>query len=302
MNLKLTLRTTTNTDYEFGRCVSFFFTKDAYTPYTLFEGVFLTEKTDIANIKEVIFSVDQTDIHYGLLDSVDFCTLQGYKIIKVKSKGFTSLLCQNQPKPGLKPDSDLATLMSEFDIPNVTYESTSLLNYIYIKEGSTLWDAAANFNFRLNGGYPYIEGTNNVRVTLKTPSEKTVSENDIIKTGIIYDYSKIISHLHMKDVDGTYDAFSRSNLFAINRRLIRHKQIPLDMQYLSAPDSGLLFKLNFSQRGCRCHYVQYIGYSGEDLNDMVSFGDVSLQRIKKIELSGGKGTVKTLLGVYSDAF
>lgn len=58
--------------------------KDAYTPYTLFEGVFLTEKTDIANIKEVIFSVDQTDIHYGLLDSVDFCTLQGYKIIKVK--------------------------------------------------------------------------------------------------------------------------------------------------------------------------------------------------------------------------
>ena len=50
------------------------------------------------------------------------------------------------------------------------------------------------------------------------------------------------------------------------------------------------------------HYVQYIGYSGEDLNDMVSFGDVSLQRIKKIELSGGKGTVKTLLGVYSDAF
>ena len=55
MNLKLTLRTTTNTDYEFGRCVSFFFTKDAYTPYTLFEGVFLTEKTDIANIKEVIF-------------------------------------------------------------------------------------------------------------------------------------------------------------------------------------------------------------------------------------------------------
>lgn len=81
----------------------FFLTKDAYTPYTLFEGVFLTEKTDIANIKEVIFSVDQTDIHYGLLDSVDFCTLQGYKIIKVKSKGFTSLLCQNQPKPGLKP-------------------------------------------------------------------------------------------------------------------------------------------------------------------------------------------------------
>lgn len=302
MDLKLILRNTTNTNYEFSRCISFFFAKDAYTPYTSFEGTFITEKDDIANIKEVLFSADENVIHHGLVDSVDFCTLQGHKVIKVRSKGFTSLLCQNQPKPGLKPDSDLSTLMAEFTIPNVTYESTALLNYIYIKEGSTLWDAAANFNFRLNGGYPYIEGTNTVRVTLKPPVEKTVQQSDIIKTGVIYDYSKIISHLHMKDVDGTYDAFSRVNLFAVNRQLIRHKQIPLDMQYLSAPDTGLLFKLNFSQRGCRCHYVQYAGYSGEDLNDLVSFGDVSLQRIKKIELSGGKGMVKTLLGVYADAF
>ena len=52
MNLKLTLRTTTNTDYEFGRCVSFFFTKDAYTPYTLFEGVFLTEKPTLQILRK----------------------------------------------------------------------------------------------------------------------------------------------------------------------------------------------------------------------------------------------------------
>lgn len=80
MNLKLTLRTTTNTDYEFVRCVSFFFTKDAYTPYTLFEGVFLTEKTDIANIKEVIFSVDQT------VFTMDFLTVLisvHYRVIKL---------------------------------------------------------------------------------------------------------------------------------------------------------------------------------------------------------------------------
>ena len=106
----------------------------------------------------------------------------------------------------------------------------------------------------------------------------------------------------MKDAEGTYDVFNKNSAFAVSRELIRHKQIPLDVQYLNDPDSGLLFKLNFSRRGCQCRYVQYAGYSGEDLNDILTFGDIHMQRIKKIELSGGNGSVKTFLGVYSDAF
>lgn len=302
MNLNLILRTTTDNYFEFSRCVSFYFSKDVYTPYTSLESTFITETNDIQQIKEVLFYVDNNIIHHGLVDSIEFCTLHGHKIIKVKSKGFTSLLCQNQPKPGLKPDADLPSVMSEFSIPNVTYESTSAMNYIYVKEGSTLWDAAANFNFRLNGRYPYIEGTNKVRVTLKTPVQKVVSDSEVIKSGVIYDYTKIVSHLHMKDAEGTYDVFNKSSAFATSRGLIRHKQIPLDVQYLNDPDSGLLFKLNFSRRGCQCRYVQYAGYSGEDLNDILNYDDIHMQRIKKIELSGGNGTVKTFLGVYSDAF
>lgn len=302
MDLKIILRDTSDANYEFTRCVSCYFAKDVYTPYTYFEGTFMTDRTDLLNIREVLFYIDGSNIHHGLVDTVDFCTMQNCNYVKVKSKGFTSLLCQNQPEPGMKPSSDLATVMSEFTIPHVTYESTSTMNYIYVKEGSTLWDAAANFNFRLNGMYPYIEGTNRVRVTLKTPGTLTIPEKDIIKSGVLYDYTKIISHLHMKDVDGTYGAFSGQNPHAIEREIIRHKQIPLDMQYLNDPGTGLLFKLNFSLRGCRCAYIQYDGYNGEDLNDTLSYRSLADQRIKKIEISGGNGMVKTLLGVYYDAF
>jgi hypothetical protein len=176
------------------------------------------------------------------------------------------------------------------------------MNYIYIREGSSTWDAIANFNFRLNGGYPYIEGTNKVRVTPRTPVNHTFEEDDAIKYGILYDYTKIVSHYHMKDIEDTYDSYNKGSAFAIARGLTRHKQIPLDMQYLNDPDSGLLFKLNFSQRGCRCVYVQHNGYGNEEINDTLTFGSVVNGNIKKIVLTGENNSVKTLLGVYDDAF
>ncbi|MGN1481277.1 hypothetical protein [Porcipelethomonas sp.] len=290
--------------YAFTQCISFFFSKEAYTPYTYFEGIFATVPIDAGEVNRVYFYINNKNIHLGLVDSIDFYRKNNTDYMKIKSKGFTSLLCQNQPEPGMNTNVTLSDIMSGFSIPYATYETTEAINYIYVKEGSTLWDAAANLNFRLNGGYPYIEGTNHVRVTLKDPAEISVNSKDVIKSGVLYDYMKIVSHLHMKDAEGTYNVFSRSSQYAIDRNLIRHKQIPLDMQYLSDPDSGLLFKLNYSMRGCRCRYVQYAGYAGEDLNDTLTYedGSISAQRIKRIEISGQNGIVKTLLGVYEDAF
>lgn len=302
MNIYAELIDMADKKYDFTNCISFYFVKEVYTPYTLFEGTFVMPSTVPHDINRVAFYIDNKNIHFGIVDSIDFYKEKGNAYIRIKSKSFTSLLCQNQPVPGMNPNVTLSDVMSGFSIPYVTYESTGTVKYIYVKEGSTLWDAAANFNFKLNGGYPYIEGTNTLRVTLKTPDEINIADELVTRTGTLYDYTKLISHLHMKDAEGTYDVFSRSNEYVINHKIVRHKQIPLDMQYLNDPDAGLLFKLNYSMRGCNCRYVEYVGYSGEDLNDNLTStaGGISSERIRKLVISGRNSIIRTTLGVYTD--
>lgn len=302
MDTQITLINTDGEEYSYSTFKSFYLKKESYTPYTFFEAELVNTIRDAGDIKEIKFLANGNLIHDGICDSLDFCREKEGDVLRVKSKGFTSLLCQNQPEPGMKPNITLAEAMSEYTIPFVTYERTKTLNYIYITDGSDMWDTAANFAFRLNGSYPYIEGANHVRVTLRNSKNKLLSDKDVVKYGISYDFTKVISHYHMMDTEGTYNVFNQSSQKAIDTNIIRHKQIPLDMKYLNDPDTGLLFKLNFSQRGKRIFYVEYNGYSGEDLNDTFSYREAEEARIKLLEIRGGSGGVTTLLGTYTDAF
>lgn len=286
-------------------CFYFRYVKELYTPYVWFEGKFISSVTAPASdILRIEFWIYGKMMHRGLADSIDICREGNRNIITVKSKSFTSLLCQNQPEPGMITDVNLSKIIGTYpDIPYVTCEDSENENYIYVKDGATVWDAVCNFGFRKTGLYPYIEGTNNVRITQRNPSiNHVVNNNNILGSGVCHDCTRIISHIHMQDINGDYDVYSKSNAEAMRRGIIRHKQIPLDRQFLNNPDSGLSFKLNYSMRGMVCNYIKYVGYNYEDLFDEVTYGSFTKKKIHRIEVVFNGGMPITVLGTYNDGF
>ncbi len=285
-------------------CFYFRYVKELYTPYVYFECEFTSSSVEIADFNRIEFYIYGKLMHRGIVDSIDIrCNSGRYKVY-VKSKGFTSLLCQNQPTPGMMTNVDLNGIISTFpDIPYITCENSNVENYIYIKDGSTVWDAVCNLAFKQTGLYPYIEGTNNVRIKRRSPvMEYYLDSKAVLETGVRHDFTKVISHIHMQDIEGNYDVYSKENQAATGRNIIRHKQIPLDRQFLSNPESALDYKLNFSMRGIVCHYIKYVGYSFEDLLDYINCGDLSRKRIHSIDVTFSGGRAVTQLGFYDDGF
>lgn len=285
-------------------CFYFRYVKELYTPYVYFECKFLSSTAEIAEFNRIEFLMYEMVMHCGLVDSIDIRHHSGRYEVYIKSKGFTSLLCQNQPTPGMMTNVDLNGVITTFsDIPYVTCEDSETENYIYIKDGSTIWDAVCNLGYKQTGLYPYIEGTNNVRITQKPPSSLLyIDEKSVLATGVRHDFTKVISHIHMQDIEGNYDVYSKENQAATGRNIIRHKQIPLDRQFLSDPESALDQRLNFSMRGIVCNYIKYVGYNYEDLFDLITYGDFVRKKIHSVDVVFNGGMPVTQLGFYNDGF
>lgn len=285
-------------------CFYFRYVKELYTPYVYFECKFLSSSAEIEDFSRVEFWIYGKVMHRGLVDSIDIRSSSGRYEVYVKSKGFTSLLCQNQPAPGMMTNVDLNGVITTFpNIPYITCESSDTENYIYIKDGSTVWDAVCNLAFKQTGSYPYIEGTNNVRIKMRSPVRHFyIDSRSVLAKGVRHDLTKVISHIHMQDIEGNYDVYSKENQAATARNIVRHKQIPLDRQFLSDPYSALDHRLNFSMRGIVCDYIRYVGYNYEDLFDYITCGDFSMKRIHSVEVTFSGGMPVTQLGFYNDGF
>lgn len=285
-------------------CFYFRYTKEIYTPYVYFEGKYLSSANEISQINRIEFWIYKIMFHSGIVDSIDICRKDNRNVIHVKSKSFTSLLCQNQPEPGMLKDVDLAKLISTYsDIPYITCEDSAVENYINIKDGATVWDAICNLGFRQTGFYPYIEGANKVKITPKKFYRWNYYENkDVLAAGVNHDFTRIISHIHMQDVSGEYNVYNKANAEAVSRNIIRHKQIPLDRQFLYNPESALDYKLNYGMRGNVFYYIKYMGYNYEDLFDLFSYGNFSGKKVHKVDVVFNSGKLVTLLESYDDGF
>ena len=246
-------------------------------------------------------------MHHGIIDKIDFCTEQvGRIVVRLSSKGFTSMLIQNQLEPGLKPNVSLNSLMGSFiNIPNVTHENNSnTQNYIFIRNNSNMWDSIANLSYKLLGTYPYIEGTNTVRISPKeNPKKVSLNNENMLSYGIVNDYTRIISDYHMQDINGDYSVYNLSNPVAYSRNIVRHKHIDIDRQYLYSPQDALVYRIAHCMRGFFSYYGEYNGYGGEDLSDiLVIDGVITNARINKIEVSGNPKGISTKCYAYYDSF
>lgn len=286
-------------------CFYFRYVKEMYTPYVYFEGKFLSTEMEIGEITMIEFWKNYTMLHRGLVDSIEIIQSNNRPTVYVRSKGFTSLLCQNQPEPGIMKEANLEKIIATFpDIPYITYEDTDNENYIYIKDGSTVWDAICNLCYRKKGIYPYIEQANKVRISPKNVyMHMTISEGKVIEKGVKHDFTRLISHIHMQDIEGSYSFYNQESTAALSRNIIRHKQIPLDRQFLYNPSEAPDYKLKFSMRGMIYRYIKYDGFMNDDLFDLITCGDFFRRaRIHRVETVFDGGRVLTEIGNYNDGF
>ena len=290
-------------------CVGMRFSKERYTPFSTFKGDFFTDNF-FGEIIDVELYVNGFLIHKGVIDVCEQRLLPTKKLVSISSKGYTFSLGYTELAEGIRYGLSLDTLMTpDVTPPFVSCEqSASLVNYLYIKEHSTLWDAVVNLCLKGLSCYPYIAYTNTVRFS-KPQSPKIIAFDDDAKITAFSsgsNLSNMISDLHMRDVNGNYNAYNAQCGYAVERNIERHKHLSFDRHWLSDMNRGLGFKLDFFSRGREFKKISYKGFNGEDINDCflseVSGIETGVLDISAVEILAGKNGVITTLTAYSDGF
>lgn len=302
-NAVLRLRLADGSYYSPLGLVGFKCVKERYTPYSSLDVTAVCGLSDnISDVREVRLEIGGKAVHSGILDNMSVTENGGVKRLRITSRGFSSMLSQNELEPKLMAGITLNQLMSESTaVPNVTWENNAdAVRYIYVKEHDSQWSAVVSLGLTLNGQYPYIGGTNEVRLTKKS-AEVFVPKN-VYETGGTEDYSKTASHYHMKDVNGDY-SYNYTDGYAESRGIVRHKYVNFDRQFLSLSDFGLQYKLNFSRRGCKSRFIRYLGWCGEGVRSTVKFPGGAVYEVSAVEISGNaKKGVFTKTECYFDCY
>lgn len=301
MTLNIYYKNSQGTEKSLGGCVSFSFVKEAFTPYTRFDGVFYYDSAP-DDMSEIKVSINGKYVHHGIVDSFKVINANGVKKCVVSSRGFTSLLTENQLPPGMYTDMSFNKLFDEyFTLPNITHEDNAVSSYIYVNKGTPMWDGAANLAYKLTGMYPYIRDTNKVMMSMPSNAAYvSYSEEKLVSFGSDISTVRMVSHCNMADINGDYEAFSSVSDEAIARNIIRHRNFELDRRFLNNPESACDFRIMMSLRGYKRRFFTIEGYGGEDINDFIRFGDMEAQRIKALKITGNKNGVFTEFSVYDE--
>ncbi len=301
MNAVLTLKTTDGSVFSTDKLIGFRCRKERYTPYSELT-VTVLGGDGIADVVEAQFSVNGKVLHKGIMDGMTITKSEGKTVLRLTSRGFSSMLAQNELAPGVLTQISLNQLMSEkMIVPGVTWQnSDAKARFIYIKDHDSQWSAIVNLSLTLNEMYPYIGQVNEIRLTPETV--KVITPGNVFEEGSTGDYSKIVSEYHMKDVNGNYN-YSFSDGFATTRGIVRHKYIPFDKQFVALSDHGLRYRLSYTRRGSKSRFLTYLGYSGEELRDKVTFPDGAVREISAIEVCGNtKKGIFTKDTCYFDSY
>lgn len=302
MIINMKLKKTDGSQINFSNILSFVFEKEAYTPYTTFRATVFGNNLP-EDLMDIQFYINSKCLHHGTVDT--FKRVYERKGIKgyITSRGFTSLLTENQLPPGTYMDMTLNKLFDNyFSLPNIDHESNSTNSYIFVNKGTPMWDCAVNLAYKLTGKYPYIRTANKFMMSMPTDAKNlTYTDDNIVNYGTELSTKRIISHYHMADISGKYGTYEYKGTEAIARNLIRHHHFDLDSRFLYSPADACQFRGKVSMRGFKRRFFTWSGYKGEDINDIVTYEDIVGQRIKAIRIVGGQKGVFTELSVYEDA-
>lgn len=246
------------------------FYKDRYTSGSELSGKVIYHGTP-RDILEIKLTAGGRLIHHGYAGYIRTENIHGRVELSFISPAWSRLLSQNEPVPGLNYGVDLAGLLAaNVTIPNVTCESgTDTVNYIYVREHSTIWDAVTAYSKKAYGSFPYIGGTNEVRVRPTAGRTFTYAAGQVITIGRTVDRRVMLSKAYMAGADGEY-SYSWTNAQAVSDGIVRERYYPLDRQWLGSPEDGPKFRVEVSARRYRSTYIRLTGYRGEDIFDSFS--------------------------------
>lgn len=286
--------TEVNPDY----IMSFVFEKDAYTPYTRLSAEFMNRSNALpSDCYGVKLRLGAKTVHFGIADVYHSTRSSGCYRGSVSSRGYTSMLMENQIQPGLYTGITIDSLFSTFcPMQNIEHESNDATSYIFVKPGSSMWDSIANLSFKLFSRYPYIKGANTVTMSLpQSPKSLDLSFSKIFEYGSVTDTRKLASDFHMEDISGNYGTFDLSEPEAVNRSIVRHRYFELDRRFLSHPIMACEYRNMHAKFGLRRRTLTYSEYKGEDLFDRVTGGGITDKPILGIKVTGNKKGIITRL-------
>ncbi len=304
MNVGIEVTNKNGTTFQENKVLSFEFRKDAYLPYSLLRIRLTGSSADYSDATAVKLRIGGFTPHYGLIDSITTETSGGNTVVNIVSRGFTSLLCQNQIEPGLKTGVSVNSLMNSFyNFPNVTWEHSSDTGYIYVRPNTSMWDALSNLAYKLYGVYPYIRGQNQIRTSpALTPRTFVYTDDQLIAKGSRLLGRRLISNFHMADINGDYGYYELTDTDVTDMGIVRHSFFDLDMRFLRDPQDALVYRDKFACRAWKQVFCKRSGYHGEDLSDIISFGSVCAERISAVTVTGNSSGIITESSVYHDKF
>ncbi|WP_295156176.1 hypothetical protein [uncultured Ruminococcus sp.] len=290
----------------FTECLGFVYEKALYVPYTKFSGVFFYDGNaaiSACDVLRVDVALDNVNIHCGMPDSV---TVERYgygKRIRVTSRGYTLLLAQNEPYPRINTNVTLRSLCTANLVHSkIDYEMpTPVVSNVYVKEGSTVWEAAVAYCIKASGNYPYIRRKNTVMMTTAGAGTVDHSRCTVTRHFDSIDSSMILSDVYMQGLDDTYP-YEAHDSSAAEMEIVRTRYYPLDMQWLYDPQEGLQHKLDYSNRAVRAEGMTYEGWRHEDIMYKASGGLLSGRRINRLRITGGRKGVFTTVWAYDDRY
>lgn len=290
--------------YQYAECIAFSLEREAYTPYDEITATFLANNELSQNISRISIFLNDTQIFLGLVDSIQLYAKNHVRFLKIHSKSFTSLLTQNELASGLHSNLTIQNLIEDYyTFPYITYDNFSETGYIYVKAGNTMWDGVVSFGYKLTGHYPYVVQNH---ICLSRPQNSCLTEFDkkqVLEYGTSQDYSKFVSHYHMKDILDNADAYQQENSVAVSAEIVRHKRIEFDNSFRHAPEMALTFRNLYSRRGCRAKYLVYNGFGNEQIGHQITLQDfLQNQTVCHVRTTFGTQGFRTKLWCYQDGF
>ncbi len=290
---------------EFGNFVYFRYEKERYTPYTYFEAE-LIGSTRPQAVATVRFYMGSRYLHWGTADIFECVNERGKNVIKVCSYGISKQLGQNYSEPGMITQPDLGAVIARCGVPDVSYQSgTNTVNYIYINEKTTAWEALHIYCEKAYNTVPYIYLNNTVRCTPHSNTTRNYSDKRIIKTRSGVRLGNLLSDVYSEGTSGSYDHHSSSS-YTAQRHIRRRKYYGMDREWLYDLDRQPKYYLDYSQRGRQYTGFVYEGFQNEELRDIVNINQsgfiMNLKEISCITVRGSKNGIFTELLCYEDEY
>ena len=292
--------------FSFSRCVNFLFKKEFYTPFSVCSGTFILPENSSFNGENSVrteFFLDGKILHSGLTEKVKVNREKG-NLLVFSSRSHTLLLGQNEPEPKINSDVNLENLISDnISCPYIEWErDTAKVNYIYVNEHSTIWDALNNYCLKAYGTRPYIRESNKVYAR-PCSFQADFSGRILTRTFFEKNDELILSDIFMADLNGEY-TFHKSCDKAKEVGIERKKYISLDRQWLSDSETGLSGMLDFSLRKNLVKGFAYNGFSGEDICDTVTNSGTVCDgmKINAVTVKGDKSGIFTTISCYDDPY